>query len=76
MIVSPGQECAKVKECKASASQFPAWGELGERAALWELATATALVYAGADILVLYHPQAVAGLKKTIARLMDGTGEH
>jgi acetyl-CoA decarbonylase/synthase complex subunit delta len=72
LIVAPGQECAKIKELRAGIDQFPAWGELAERAALWELSTATALLYAGASILIMYNPQAVLALKKTITNLMDG----
>ncbi len=53
-------------------SEFPAWGDLQERAALWELSTATSLLYAGASILVMYHPEAAMALKKTIIGLMDG----
>jgi CO dehydrogenase/acetyl-CoA synthase delta subunit len=71
MLVCPGQECAKIKEFKAGEAEFPAWGELGRRAAMWELSTATSLLYAGASILVMYHPEAAAALKKTINRLMD-----
>jgi len=71
MIVSPGQECAKIKECRAPEKDFPAWGDLGRRAALWELATAVPLLYAGASILVMYHPEAAVALKRTIGRLMD-----
>jgi len=74
MIVSPGHECVKAKEFKASEADAPAWGELATRAALWELTTATSLLYAGADLLILYHPDAVRELKKTIQRLMDGRG--
>jgi acetyl-CoA decarbonylase/synthase complex subunit delta len=72
MIVTPGQECAKVKEIKAPQSQFPQWGDCAKRAALWELTTATSLLYAGADICIMYHPQAAMALKKTIFRLMEG----
>ena len=71
MIVSPGQECARIKECRAPEKDFPAWGELGRRAALWELTTAVPLLYAGASILVMYHPEAAVALKRTIGRLMD-----
>ena len=74
MIVSPGQECAKIKELKATAAEFPAWGDLAKRAALWELTTATSLLYAGADLLIMYHPQAVQALQRTIAQLMDQKG--
>ncbi len=73
MIVSPGQECSKVKEYNASEADFPTWGELSSRAALWELSTATALLHAGADLLIMNHPQAAQTLGKTILRLMDGT---
>ena len=71
MIVSPGQECAKIKELRASEQEMPVWGDLRKRAALWELTTATSLLYAGADILIMYNPEAVAALKRAIARLMD-----
>jgi acetyl-CoA decarbonylase/synthase complex subunit delta len=72
MIVSVGQECAKIKEFKASESNFPDWGDLAKRAAYWEIAAATTLLYAGADILIMYTPEAVATIKKTINSLMDG----
>ncbi len=70
MIVHPGQECAKIKEVKAPESDFPAWGDLNKRAAMWETATAVSLLHAGADLIILYHPQAVAASKKTIDQLM------
>jgi len=71
MIVSPGFECSKIKEYKAPEESFPTWGNLGDRAAMWELSTATSLLYAGADILILYHPDAVKALKSTISDLLD-----
>jgi len=70
MIVSPGQECAKIKEFKAPESDFPEWGDLAKRAAMWELSTAVNLLYAGADILVMYHPEAAMATKSTITKLM------
>jgi CO dehydrogenase/CO-methylating acetyl-CoA synthase complex beta subunit/CO dehydrogenase/acetyl-CoA synthase delta subunit len=71
MIVCPGQECSKTKEYKASQADFPAWGVLESRAAMWELTTAVSLVYAGADVLVMYHPDAARALRDTIDELMD-----
>ena len=71
MIVSPGQECAKIKEYKAPESDFPEWGDLTKRAFTWELVTAVNLLYAGADILIMYHPEAVMATKKTIFKLME-----
>jgi acetyl-CoA synthase len=73
MIVSPGQECAKLKEVKAAETDFPAWGDLAKRASLWELSTAVTLLYAGADILIMYHPEAAMALRRTIFKLMDKT---
>lgn len=70
MIVSPGQECIKVKEFKASEADFPQWGSLEKRAAAWELSTAVSLLYAGADLLIMYHPEAAMATRRTISRLM------
>ncbi len=72
MVVSPGQECVKVKEYNAPSDAFPGWGERATRAALWELTTATALLHAGADLLIMNHPEAAQKLQKTVFRLMDG----
>ena len=71
MIVSPGYECAKMKEFKAPEANFPNWGDLAKRAAMWELSTATTLLYAGADILIMYHPDAAMATKKAINNLLD-----
>jgi acetyl-CoA decarbonylase/synthase complex subunit delta len=74
MIVSTGQECIKIKELKAPEEAFPAWGDLSERAALWEMSTALSLLQAGADILIMYHPEAVRSVKDSIYGLMDKPG--
>jgi len=74
MIVSPGQETAKVKEVKAPESDFPSWGEVTKRSVLWELSCATTMLYAGADILIMYHPDAAMATRDTISRLMDERG--
>ncbi|HUH66973.1 MAG TPA: acetyl-CoA decarbonylase/synthase complex subunit alpha/beta [Syntrophales bacterium] len=71
MIVSPGQESARVKEYRAAEADFPAWGNLPKRAAVWELSTALSLLYAGADILIMYHPDAAMALKRSIMELMQ-----
>lgn len=71
MILSPGQECAKIKELRAEENEFPSWGDLEKRAAIWEISTATSMLYAGADILVMYNPKAAVAMKKAIFRLME-----
>ncbi len=70
MIVAPGQECSKVKEFKAPEKDFPAWGDLAKRAAMWELATAVSLLYTGGDLFIMYHPEAAVKLKETIFKLI------
>ncbi|MFA5058464.1 MAG: acetyl-CoA decarbonylase/synthase complex subunit delta, partial [Opitutaceae bacterium] len=71
IIACPGQECAKIKELRAAEADMPVWGDLQRRATLWELTTALSLLYAGADILIMYNPEAAAALRRTITRLMD-----
>jgi acetyl-CoA synthase len=71
MIACPGQECAKIKELKAAEKDMPVWGDLARRATLWELTTAMSLLYAGADILIMYNPEAAVALKRAITRLID-----
>jgi acetyl-CoA synthase len=72
MLVTPGQECSKIKESRASGKDFPAWGDLGKRVALWEFTTAMSLLYAGADLFIMYHPKAAMKLKEKILELMEG----
>lgn len=71
MIVSPGFECAKTKEFKAGEESFPTWGDLNRRAVNWELTTAVSMLHAGADILIMYHPEAMIQTKKAIFKLLD-----
>ena len=71
LIVSPGQECSKVKEVRALEKDFPAWGDLAKRASLWELTSAVGLLYAGADLLIMNHPEAALALRKTVDQLME-----
>jgi acetyl-CoA decarbonylase/synthase complex subunit delta len=75
IIVAPGQECSKIKEFKAAETDFPLWGDLAKRAINWELSTAISMLYAGADILVMYHPEAAIATKKAILKLMDGVSK-
>lgn len=72
MIVTAGQECAKIKEFKAPEADFPAWGDLGKRADMWELSTAASLLYAGGDLFIMYHPDAAVKLKAKIMELLEG----
>lgn len=66
-----GQESWRAKEAKAPAAEFPAWGPESERGVVWEAVTATALIQAGADILVMRHPLAIQKVNKYIENLVS-----
>ncbi|MFC1593740.1 CO dehydrogenase/acetyl-CoA synthase subunit delta [Candidatus Omnitrophota bacterium] len=67
-----GQEAWRAKEAKALASEFPEWGNEQERGPAWEIITATTVLQAGADLLIMRHPKAVKEVKKLIQNLMKG----
>jgi acetyl-CoA decarbonylase/synthase complex subunit delta len=69
MLINPGYECSKVKESKVSEEEYPDWGDQELRSAYWEIATAMSLLAAGADLLIVYHPMAMATVKKNIEEL-------
>ena len=64
-----GKEVWRTKEAKITQAEAPQWGDGRKRGIVWEVLTATALMMAGSDILVLRHPEAVKLIKKTIAEL-------
>ncbi len=66
------QESWRAKEAKISRKEFPLWGEESKRGIIWEAITATALIQAGADILVMRHPKAIEKVNKYIDELMRG----
>ncbi len=65
-----GQEAWRAKEAKAAQAEFPSWGQQAERGIIWETMTATALIQAGGDILVMRHPKAMEKVNKYIEGLM------
>jgi acetyl-CoA decarbonylase/synthase, CODH/ACS complex subunit delta len=69
MIVTPGFEAWKTKEAKVGEGVPGAWGDWLNRAIHWETLTAMTLLEAGADILVLRHPESLKRLKTAIADL-------
>lgn len=70
MVCDIGIEAWGVKEAQSPADENPEWGDLAERAPLWEASTAVVYLQSGADLLVMRHPRAVASLKSTVERLM------
>lgn len=65
-----GQETWRTKEAKGPQAEHPQWGPEEKRGPMWEAATAVSMLMAGADILVMRHPQAVDLVRGTIDRLM------
>lgn len=66
MVVTPGQEAWKTKEAKTSEGVPSTWGDWEERSINWEVLTATSLIEAGADIVVLRHPESVRRVRAMI----------
>ncbi len=71
MIVTPGEECWKVKEAKVGEGVPETWGEWAPRALAWEGITATALLHSGANIVVLRHPENLRRTRAMIKELMS-----
>jgi len=59
----------KVKETHASESDQPQWGPAEDRGILWEAESATAMLTAGAEMLIMRHPKAVAAVEALIDEL-------
>jgi acetyl-CoA decarbonylase/synthase complex subunit delta len=70
MLVTPGYEAWKTKESKVGQDVPDEWGDWMERAINWETLTAVTLLEAGADILVLRHPESVKRVRAAIDDLM------
>jgi len=56
------QESLKIKETKSDTFS-DSWGDLLQRAKFFELAAVSAVKAAGADILVLHHPENIKTMK-------------
>jgi CO dehydrogenase/acetyl-CoA synthase delta subunit len=71
IICNLGKEVWKSKEARASLEDEPGWGDPVKRGILWEAITATSLLIAGADVLIMRHPEAVRLVKETIRELIS-----
>ena len=70
IILNPGRETWRVKESMTEEGIPAEWGAFEDRGVVWEGLTALTLVEAGANILVMRHPRAVALVKDAINKLM------
>jgi acetyl-CoA decarbonylase/synthase complex subunit delta len=69
IIATVGQEAWKAKETKVTEEELPGTGDRKTRGLMWEALTATSLLLAGANIVVLRHPEAATLVRKAIAGL-------
>lgn len=70
MVADVGTEAWKAKEAKAPAKEEPQWGDERMRGILWEVITAVTLILAGANIVIMRHPEAI----RTVRKLIDAFG--
>ena len=61
VIAFIGEESYRAKEAKSDTFSAQ-WGDYKERAAMWEIAGASAMISAGADIVVLWNPKSVEAI--------------
>ena len=67
VICDVGYESWRVKEAKLT--DAPGWGAVEDRGPMWEATTAICLLQAGADIIRMRHPRAVAAVKNFINQI-------
>ena len=70
IICDVGFEAWRAKEAKAPPFAGVTDETRGHWGAVWEAATAAVLLQAGAEVLVMRHPEAITAARKTIERLM------
>lgn len=63
-------ETYRVKEALVDEDVLPGWGKLEKRGPMWEAVCAEGYLQAGADILIMAHPEAILSVQQTINRLM------
>ncbi len=70
MICNVGNEVWKSKEANLSAEDAPELGDPQKRGVLMEAITAIDLLIAGAEVVVMRHPEAIKLVKGFIAKMM------
>jgi acetyl-CoA decarbonylase/synthase complex subunit delta len=69
IVCNLAREVWKTKEAKISAKDEPKMGDAKKRGILLEAMTATILLMAGADVLIMRHPEAVKLVREMITDL-------
>lgn len=70
IIVNVGNEVWKSKEANLSAEEAPLLGDPEKRGVAMEALTAVSLLLAGADVVILRHPESVRLVKGYIQKMM------
>ena len=70
VILPVANDAWGVKEAMASEEDFPEWGSVEDRGINMEITTATAVLAAGADAVIVKHPVSVATVSGLIKELM------
>jgi acetyl-CoA decarbonylase/synthase complex subunit delta len=70
-VITPvAAEAWSVKEALASEEDFPDWGPAEQRGISMEITTAAAALAAGANAVILRHPDSVAAVSKFVSELV------
>lgn len=72
VLCDVGTEAWRTKEARARDEEVPDLGPAARRGPLWEAVTASNLLQAGADLLVMRHPRAIALVKEAIGWSVPG----
>jgi acetyl-CoA decarbonylase/synthase, CODH/ACS complex subunit delta len=70
IICNLAREVWKTKEAKTTAEETPSMGDAKKRGILLEAATAIMLLLAGADVLIMRHPEAIRLVREMISDLI------
>jgi CO dehydrogenase/acetyl-CoA synthase delta subunit len=71
VIAVMAEEVWKVKEAKVSEEEEPKLGSPKERAVMMEVITAVSFILAGADMLVLRHPDTLKEVRDLVSELLE-----
>ena len=68
-ICDVGGEVWRIKEATVDEDVLPGWGKLEKRGPAWEATCAGVYLQAGADILIMAHPEAIKIAQQTIEQI-------
>ncbi|MDI6786418.1 MAG: acetyl-CoA decarbonylase/synthase complex subunit delta [bacterium] len=70
IICNLGKDSWKTKESKISQEEMPSYGDVKKRGIMWEAVGAMSLFVAGANVVVMRHPEAAKLVKTVIEELL------